>query len=142
MTATNFGFLTPRQPLDGKHAVVTGGGRGIGAAITRTLLAHGSRVTIVSRDPNLHTFRPGDSLHAVQGDVTDPDALAHALDDARARFGSINILVNNAGQAGSASIRKTDLALWRKMIAVNLDGTFYATRLVIPEMIAANWDAL
>jgi 3-hydroxybutyrate dehydrogenase len=142
VTAPNIGSSVP--PLEGKHAVVTGGGRGIGAAVTRMLLAHGSRVTIVSRDraklqSDLESFGPMDRIHAEQCDVAEADAVDRAFDAARARFGPIHILINNAGQAGSASIRKTDLALWRRMIAVNLDGTFYAARLVVPEMIDADW---
>jgi len=131
-------------PLDGKHAVVTGGGRGIGAAVTRALLAQGARVTIVGRNPAtleaaLRSLGNPATLHAVPGDVTDPAAVGRAFDDARARLGPIQILINNAGQAGSASIRKTDLALWRRMMAVNLDGTFHATLTVVAAMVDAGW---
>jgi NAD(P)-dependent dehydrogenase (short-subunit alcohol dehydrogenase family) len=130
--------------LDGVHAVVTGGGRGIGAAITRTLAAHGAHVTILGRDPAtlaaaVQSLGDPRALHAVQADVTDPDAVAQALDQARARFGPVRILVNNAGQAASAPLRKMDLALWRRMMAVNLDGPFHAIRAVTVEMTAAGW---
>jgi 3-hydroxybutyrate dehydrogenase len=138
------GISQSASPLDGKHTVVTGGGRGIGAAITRALLARGSRVTIVARDRGRldgarRSFGSAGLVHAEQGDVTDPDGLARALDGARAQLGPIHMLVNNAGQAGSASIRKMDLALWRRMIAVNLDGTYHAIQAVVAEMVAAGW---
>ena len=130
--------------LEGKHAIVTGGGRGIGAAVSRTLAEHGARVTMVGRDESiLHNAVQslGDSrrLYAVQGDVTDADGLAHAFQSARAHFGPIHILVNNAGQAGSAPLRKMDLTLWRRLMSVNLDGAFHAILAVAPEMIAAGW---
>src|SRR5262249_28603155 len=72
-------------------------------------------------------------------DVSDPATLAPALAAARARFGAVNILVNNAGQARSAAFLKTDAELWRSMIQVNLDGTFYCTQAVLPEMLKAGW---
>lgn len=107
-------------PLTGKHAVVTGGSRGIGAAVVRTLESYGARVTIVGR---------------ATVDVADGDAVAKAF----AGFGTIDILVNSAGVAGSASFAKTDDALWRRMMAVNLDGTFYCMRAVLPGMVKAGW---
>jgi len=58
---------------------------------------------------------------------------------ARARFGRIDILVNNAGEAASAPFLKTDLALWRRMMNVNLDGTFHCTQAALPAMIEARW---
>jgi NAD(P)-dependent dehydrogenase (short-subunit alcohol dehydrogenase family) len=130
--------------LDGKHAIVTGGGRGIGAAVTRTLVAHGARVTMVGRDAGTlqaatRSLGDASALNAVVADVTDADGLAHAFEQARTRFGPIQILVNNAGQAGSAPIRKMDLALWRRLMAVNLDGAFHAILAVVAEMTAAGW---
>ncbi len=119
--------------LAGKHALVTGGARGIGAAITRALLAHGARVTILGRE-----LRP-DSAEYVRADVTDPAAVAQAFDQARQRSGTIDILVNNAGQASSAPFLKTDLALWRRMMAVNLDGTFHCIQAALPGMLESGW---
>ena len=138
---------TTQPPLHGRHAVVTGGGRGIGIAIARVLLSHGARVTIVGRDPK--TLRSTEkqigapeSLFATPADVTDSDSVSRALNDARSRFGAITILVNNAGQAGSAAIRRTDVSLWRRMMAVNLDGTYYATSAVVADMVASGWGRL
>ena len=129
--------------LAGKHALVTGGSRGIGAAVAALLLAHGARVSVLSRT------RPASNADAAQeqsqdlnyiiADVTNSADASRTFADARSRFGSINILVNNAGQAVSAPFLKTDLALWRSMTAVNLDGTFFCTQAALPDMLEARW---
>jgi NAD(P)-dependent dehydrogenase (short-subunit alcohol dehydrogenase family) len=131
------------QLLSGKHALVTGGSRGIGAAVVEMLLAHGARVTSVSRAgaPPKESLTSGsrDALHHLSADVTDPESLKKAFDSARGRFAEIAILVNNAGQAASAPFLKTDPALWRKMMAVNLDGTFHCTQAALAGMLAPGW---
>jgi NAD(P)-dependent dehydrogenase (short-subunit alcohol dehydrogenase family) len=118
--------------LAGKHALVTGGARGIGAAVTQALLAQGARVTMLGRNPNAARMY-------VRADVTDPEAVARAFDQAHKQSGRIDILVNNAGQAGSAPFLKTDLALWRRMMAVNLDGTFHCIQAALPGMLESGW---
>jgi NAD(P)-dependent dehydrogenase (short-subunit alcohol dehydrogenase family) len=134
---------TTTKTLAGKHAVVTGGARGIGAAITGALLAHGARVTMLGRSQAVGKNNPAagrdHETAYVQADVCDPATLAPALAAARARFGAVNILVNNAGQGRSAAFLKTGAELWRSMIQVNLDGTFYCTQAVLPEMLTAGW---
>jgi 3-hydroxybutyrate dehydrogenase len=130
--------------LSGKHAVVTGGGRGIGAAVTRVLLHHGARVTVLGRSSapqpgGALDFKRSSDLAYVKADVGDPAAVAHAFESARARFGPINILVNNAGQAASAPFLKTDSTLWRRMMTVNLDGTFHCIHAALPGMLSAGW---
>jgi len=132
------------QLLSGKHALVTGGSRGIGAAVTEMLLAHGARVTSVNRTstavPNrAMAAESRDALHHVTADVSDPESVKKAFEWARGRFGEIAILVNNAGQAASAPFLKTDATLWRRMIAVNLDGTFHCTQAALAGMLAAGW---
>lgn len=122
------------------HAVVTGGGRGIGAAIARRLAQDGARLSLLGRDVDaLKTTAaslPGEG-HAVGCDVTDPDAVTAAFEDARAAHGAVDILVNNAGQAASAPIGRTTDELWHRMLAVNLTGTFLCTRAALPDMLAA-----
>ena len=131
------------QLLSGKHALVTGGSRGIGAAIVEMLLAHGARVTSASRTgaPSDEATTAGsrDALHHVNIDVSDSESVKKAFDSARGRFGQIAILVNNAGQAASAPFLKTDSSLWRKMVAVNLDGTFHCAQAALAGMLAAGW---
>jgi NAD(P)-dependent dehydrogenase (short-subunit alcohol dehydrogenase family) len=132
------------QLLSGKHALVTGGARGIGAAITRAFLAQGARVTMFGRSsapPADATLDPAKipELHYVAADVSDADAVTQAFATSRSRFGNIEILVNNAGQASSAPFLKTDIALWRRMMAVNLDGTFHCSQAALPDMLAARW---
>ena len=129
--------------LSGKHALVTGGSRGIGAAIVSLLLAQGARVTVISRsgpagnaDPAIGTPR---ELDYITADVTDPAAVTQAFAQARSRFGGVSILVNNAGQAASAPFLKTDLAIWRSVMAVNLDGTFHCSQAALPDMLEARW---
>jgi NAD(P)-dependent dehydrogenase (short-subunit alcohol dehydrogenase family) len=129
------------QLLAGKHALVTGGSRGIGAFIATALLSHGARVTLLGRTaaPTDNSKSIDQNRGAVSADVTDPAAVGTAFQQARSKFGPVNILVNNAGQASSAPFLKTDAALWRRMIAVNLDGTFHCTQAALPDMLAAGW---
>jgi NAD(P)-dependent dehydrogenase (short-subunit alcohol dehydrogenase family) len=131
------------QLLSGKHALVTGGSRGIGVAAVEMLLAHGARVTSVSRteaSPKASvTSGSRDAQHQMSADVTDPESVRKAFESARGRFGEIAILVNNAGQAASAPFLKTDPALWRRMMAVNLDGTFHFTQASLAGMLATGW---
>src|SRR4030081_1118963 len=117
------------RALSGKHAVVTGGARGIGAAVTRALVAHGANVTMLGRSVAAPAdLADGPHLHYAQADVCEPEALHRAFDAARASFGPVHILVNNAGQGASAPFVKTDFALWRSMMQINLDGTFHCTQ--------------
>lgn len=130
------------QDLQGRHALVTGGGRGIGAAIARQLVQAGASVTVLGRGLDavaaLAAEQP-ERLHAVSSDVSDADQVAAAFASARERFGPLSILVNNAGQAGSAPFLKTDATLWNQMLAVNLTGTLFCTQAALPDMLAAGW---
>lgn len=128
--------------LQGRHALVTGGGSGIGAAIARQLLAAGAKVTVLGRRLDvvqaLAAEQP-ERLHAVSADVSDAAQVAAAIASARDRFGPLAILINNAGQAGSAPFLKTDAQLWQQMLAVNLTGTFLCTQATLPDMLAEGW---
>src|ERR1051326_3221491 len=105
------------QALAGKHAVVTGGARGIGGAVTRALVALGGNVTMLGRSAAASADLARDPhLHYAQADVCEPESVAKAFDSARASFGPIHILVNNAGQGRSAPFLKTDFAFWRSMM--------------------------
>lgn len=132
------------QSLTGKHAFVTGGGRGIGAAVARGLLTHGARVTISARNADalaytVHELCQFGQIGYAIADVAAPESVMHAFSQARSRFGPVDILVNNAGQAQSAPFLKTDEALWQHMLAVNLTGTFHCTHAALPDMLASGW---
>ena len=110
--------------VSGKHALGTGACPRIGAAIARALQDHGARVTVLGR-----------STSPIAADVSDATAVGRAFAEA----GPVDILVNNAGASETAPFGKTDFDLWRRMIAVNLDGTFLCTRAALPAMLNAGW---
>ena len=132
-------WFTKRR-LEERHAVVTGGGRGIGAEIAASLVRAGARVTIMGRNTALlekHAKSLGESAAAVTCDVTDEGAVESAFREARTRFGDPMILVNNAGQAKSEKFLDTDRETWDRMLSVNLTSVYLCTRQVLPAMIAA-----
>jgi NAD(P)-dependent dehydrogenase (short-subunit alcohol dehydrogenase family) len=121
--------------IAGKHAVVSGGGKGIGLAIARTLKASGAFVSIISRTaPDT-----GDDFFRTEADVSNEASVATAFARCREAGGPIAILINNAGVAESAPLKRTDKAMWDRIIAINLTGTYLCTRMVLEEMLAANW---
>lgn len=121
--------------LDGKHAIVTGGGRGIGLAIARALKANGAKVSIVSRSaPDT-----GDRFFRAPMDVEEETSVVNAFKLCRDANGPVSILVNNSGVAEGAPLKRTDKAMWDRIIATNLTGTYLCSRQVIEEMLAANW---
>lgn len=130
--------------LEGKHALVTGASRGIGLAIARQLLAQGARVTLAGRDTATlakaaSSLRDAENVASVAFDVSDEKSVADGFACAAAHFGPIDILVNNAGQAGAAPFVKTDIALWQRMLDVNLTGAFLCTQATLPDMLQAGW---
>ncbi|TAM02730.1 MAG: SDR family oxidoreductase [Paraburkholderia sp.] len=132
---------TTDQSLSGRHAVVTGGGSGIGAATAAALLRAGARVTLMGRDAaRLETRRTalggGENVACVSVDVSDETTVDAAFAHATQGFGTVDVLVNNAGQAQAAPFVQTDLSLWRRMLDVNLTGTFLCSRAVLPGMLA------
>lgn len=114
------------------HAVVTGGGSGIGAAVAASLLKEGHRVTLMGRNlQRLQAQRQMLGDVAVQVcDVGDEASVQAAF----AAVGPVDILVNNAGQVETAPLTKTSLEVWQRMLNVNLTGTFLCSRAVIPAM--------
>ena len=124
--------------VEGAHAVVTGGGTGIGLAIARTLADAGMRVTIMGRTrARLETAARslGQDAVAVVCDVTDDAAVDAAFSDA-ARRGTVRVLVNNAGAVETASLAKTTPAVWRRMLDVNVTGALLCQQQVLPAMRA------
>lgn len=130
---------TKIKPLSGKHALVTGASRGIGAAIAGRLLDEGARVTLLGRQ--IGTVRElaqklsADDAYAVAADVSDSNQVQAAIQAASHHFGPIDILVNNAGQAASAPVHKMEDAMWHAMLSVNLTGTYNGIRHVLPSMM-------
>ncbi|MFI5231459.1 MAG: SDR family NAD(P)-dependent oxidoreductase [Gemmatimonadales bacterium] len=122
--------------LDGQHAIVTGGARGIGAAISAALARSGARVTIMGRDQALldaHVRTLGAHAAAVACDVTAEGAVAAAFQ----RAGAADILVNNAGQAKSEKFMNTTREVWDRMLLANLTSAYLCTRAVLPAMLKA-----
>lgn len=123
--------------LDGRVALVTGGARGIGAAYVRALHAAGARIVIadILEDAgNALAAELGDRAHFVSLDVTDEAQWVLAVEAAVQRFGTIDVLVNNAGIANAAPIEHLSTEKWNAVIAVNLTGTFFGCRAVVPTM--------
>ncbi|MEM5390033.1 SDR family NAD(P)-dependent oxidoreductase [Paraburkholderia phymatum] len=127
--------------LAGKHAVVTGGGSGIGAATADALVRAGARVTLMGRDAQRLAAqretlsRHGEVAGYISVDVCDESAVNKAFSEAASNAGPIDVLVNNAGQAQAAPFANTDMALWQRMLDVNLTGVFLCTRAVLPSML-------
>jgi NAD(P)-dependent dehydrogenase (short-subunit alcohol dehydrogenase family) len=123
--------------LSGSHALVTGGGRGIGRAIAASLTQAGARVTIMGRNLAVldEVIAAGDAHHAIAADVANQAASTAAIAQAAARR-PIDILVANAGAAESAPFIKSDAALFQRMMDVNFMGVVYAAQAVLPAMKA------
>ncbi len=132
----------PERFLDGRHAVVTGGSRGIGAAIATALAGHGAAVTIMARrveDLRSHAsalHQLGARVHTEPCDVADDDSVQRAFQGAEQALGPVHILVNNAGTARAANFGATSRDLWDQMLAVNLTGTYLCAQRVLPGMLA------
>lgn len=130
--------------LCGRLAVVTGGGRGIGAAIAHELARLGADVALLGRDPAELAARADEvaAAHGVRAlpvtcDVADEESVASAFASVRERAGDAHVLVNNAGQSAGVAFTDTTREVWDRMIAVNLTGTFLCTQQVLPAMQAA-----
>jgi NAD(P)-dependent dehydrogenase (short-subunit alcohol dehydrogenase family) len=134
--------MTEMQRLPGRHAVITGAGRGIGASIAERLAQEGVRLTLLGR-----SLQPLQELAArlpaiaqaltLSCDVSDEASVAQAFAAAQTHHGAVNLLINNAGQALSAPIARTTLAQWQQMLAVNLTGSFLCIQAALPAMRVA-----
>lgn len=123
--------------ISGKHAVVTGGGKGIGLAIARALAAAGANVSVISRSA-LSSSDAAEFCRAA-ADVTREDDVRRAMDHCRTLYGPVAILVNNSGIAESAPLSRTGTSMWDRIIGTNLTGTFLCSREAIGDMQASNW---
>ena len=122
--------------LDGRHALVTGGGRGIGRAIAKALSGAGATVTVLGRQEAAlkDTVSAGDAKGYVIADVTDEAAVDAAVKQAVAARGPIDILIANAGTGVSVPFMKGTSAQFRDMFELNVMGVVYATRAVLGDM--------
>jgi NAD(P)-dependent dehydrogenase (short-subunit alcohol dehydrogenase family) len=125
--------------LTGHHAIVTGGGTGIGAAIAHALAAEGAKLTLVGRreEPLRLTAAQLGAATIAAADVTDPEQVEAAFASAREANGPITILVNNAGAAESAPFAKVTPEAWRRTLAVNLDALLHCCQAALPDLLAA-----
>jgi NAD(P)-dependent dehydrogenase (short-subunit alcohol dehydrogenase family) len=135
--------VTAGTALAGRHALVTGASRGIGAVIAAALAAEGACVSLLARDAaaleQVAQSLGRDRALAVAADISDAAAVSRAFGAARERFGGVEILVNNAGQAHSAKFTDTDPALWERLFAVNLTGTYLCTRAAVADMLKSGY---
>ena len=128
-----------------QRVVVTGGGRGIGAAVARALTAEGTSVVVAARSAEeieavaRELRESGRRAMAVACDVTDPAAVEELRRRCEEQLGGVDVLVNNAGIASSAPLKSITLEQWNRIFAVNVTGTFLCTQAFLPGMVERGW---
>ena len=131
------------QRLAGRHALVTGAGGGIGLAVTAAYLDEGARCTAVDlgelASPSLRELldRHPDRLAYASTDVADVDRLGPLVDAAAARFGTVDLLFNNAAVFDLAPLLESDAAMYERLFAVNVKGLFFVMQAVLARLVAA-----
>ena len=132
------------EALAGRHALVTGGGSGIGAAIVRRLASQGAMVTLAGRRQSAldEVAAKLPKALACAADVTREDDCARLVERARQAFGPVDIVIANAGSADSQPFGHTDLARWQASLDVNLTGTFLTIRACLPDLLRQQHDAI
>jgi NAD(P)-dependent dehydrogenase (short-subunit alcohol dehydrogenase family) len=124
------------KALEGRHALITGGGSGIGAAAAAQLAAAGASLSLLGRriEPLQQVASEFDGV-AIQCDVTDPERIAVAFDEARAANGPIDCLIVNAGIAESAPFHKMSRESWQRIVATNLTAAFDCAHSAIGDLM-------
>jgi NAD(P)-dependent dehydrogenase (short-subunit alcohol dehydrogenase family) len=130
--------MTDTSALEGRHALITGGGTGIGAATAAALHSAGARVSLLGRrlEP-LQSVAQHVGGAAVRCDVTDPRSIGEAFAEARSAHGPVSLLVVNAGIAESAPFHRMSRESWDRIIAVNLTGAFDTVQAGLPDLLGA-----
>ncbi|MGY6534119.1 MAG: SDR family NAD(P)-dependent oxidoreductase [Pararhodobacter sp.] len=133
--------MMSEQTLAGRHALITGGGTGIGLSIARAMAHAGAEVTITGRrlDVLKDAADTAPGLHPVAMDVADEDSLRRGVEAAIDARGPVTICVPNAGIAEGKAIHKMDMAFWRRMMAINLDGAMLTVQACLGGMHAEGW---
>jgi len=123
--------------MDGRHALITGGGSGIGAAIARLLAETGTAVSLAGRrrQPLQQLAAELGRAAAIAVDVTQQDQTEAMVEQARAALGPIDIIIANAGAAESSPATKLDCAQWQRLLAVNLTGAFLTVKAALPDLL-------
>jgi NAD(P)-dependent dehydrogenase (short-subunit alcohol dehydrogenase family) len=131
--------MQANNPLQGRHALITGGGTGIGAAAAEQLHGAGAKLSLLGRrlDPLNAVANPLGGT-AIQCDVTDADRIRAAFDEARAANGPIDLLVVNAGIAESAPFHKMTRESWNRIIGVNLTAAFECAQAAIGDLLKSD----
>ena len=134
------------QSLAGRRALVTGGTRGIGRAITEALLAEGCRVVICGRTAESTEAAVGEmslqypsKVFGIPADVSDIQAVSALFEFADRTLGGLEILVNNAGIGIFRKVEELSVEEWRRTMEVNLNGAFYCSKMAVPRMKTAGW---
>jgi len=130
--------------LQDRHAVVTGGGSGVGAAIALELARQGARVTIVGRrpEPLAEVSAHDDNIWGTTADVTDREAFEAALSLARERSGPIDIMVASAGASSSKPFKRLAVEDFDELMDINLHGVFHAFQLGLADTSKSGWGRL
>jgi 3-oxoacyl-[acyl-carrier protein] reductase len=129
--------MTSKPQLDGHVAIVTGGSRGIGLALTRGYVARGARVVVSGRshaDLDAVVGELGDAVAVVAGDIAQPKVADALVRTAVERFGGLDSLINNAGVGTFAHVADMKDEDWHRLIATNLTGVFLCTKAAIPAL--------
>jgi NAD(P)-dependent dehydrogenase (short-subunit alcohol dehydrogenase family) len=123
----------------GKHALITGGGTGIGLAMAQSLVAQGAQVTITGRRQEVLDAVATKGMTGVAMDVRKESQVVDTIQAAVEARGPIQICIANAGVATGKAVHKTDMAFWRDMMATNLDGAFLTIRESLGSMRQTDW---
>ncbi len=132
--------MTNTSTHENRVAVVTGAGRGIGAAIAKALAERGSKIVAVDLQPPATTVeRIGPAAIGIAADVSNPDDWAKIAFAAEHNFGEVDIVVNNAAYYPNRSIQDLDLETWRRTLSVNLEAHFLSAKQFVPGMRRGKW---